>query len=1083
MNGELAALDALYISTAPTPDEVWTPVASYHVDGLHPEVTRRLVRSMDAVAREHAPIAAVVLGERGSGKTHLLGWTRHEIQKRAGFFFYIKLVTGRDFWESATGSLVDSLYRKDVGGQEQLLRLLAALSRRSGLDAVTHAAITGQAELTRAHVDAFVNGIRDIDRQVGNQAADTARALVLVASSGDAVEIGNSYLALNDDDLGQRAAWGMSSRARPAQVLLRDLTRLFALVGPLVFAFDQLDNLVSVSETSVGSASAGRSRAAKRLSDDIAAGLMELREEARRTLMIVACQPDTWRKISRAGLGSALDRFGVLPALGAIPDETTATAIISSRFRPGYASVGFTPLYPTWPISAAALAEATHRYTARRLLVRVAEHIAECLQTGTVTELTSLAGGKPSSAGQTPPPLDAGLDRLTEMFAEFRAEADDRAPLDKATEDRLMPTLLGAGLRSLARELGVDGTRFLVETDFGGKAALHARLRYTVDEASENEIHWSFRAIATDNPRAAQTRIRNAVVEAGLTPGLASRRLVLLRNTPYPGGVKTRELKDDFDVRGGLPLPIGAADLRTFAALRVMLDSRPPGLDAWLRQERPAMRTEVLAIVIGDVQEQLDIGTAETGPARRETTPESDPGSPDPGAPDPGSPDPGSPGPGSPGPGSPGPGSSDPGSSGDVVVAGHDDVRADADIALGGTVRSGRPFTVTTELLGMHTVVVGAAGSGKTVLIKRIVEQCALRGVSAIVLDPNDDLARLGDPWPHPPEGWTDEHDREAQRYFASTEVVVWTPGLSRGRPLSFHPLPDFTPVLGDEDDFRRLLTSTVVALAPLAGVRGNSARATQQSGVLSRALERYARDGGQTLSGFIELLAEPPGDIVNTRTARFAVQMADTLEASVETDPLVGESGAPADPGVLLTPSRGKAARISVISFTGLSGPGPARLVARLQAALFSWFRAHPTRDRPLGGLLVMDEAQNFVPSGRSNPSTDSTVEIIRQIRKYGLGMVLGSQAPRGIHHQALGNTAIQVIGRLTAPAQIAAAEEMARNRNAVLDNLGGLTRGTFFAASEVSSFTKIKVPICLSHHAGPLREDEIVERARRGH
>jgi hypothetical protein len=403
------------------------------------------------------------------------------------------------------------------------------------------------------------------------------------------------------------------------------------------------------------------------------------------------------------------------------------------------------------------------------------------------------------------------------------------------------------------------------------------------------------------------------------------------------------------------------------------------------------------------------------------------------------------------------------------------------ELAIGTTVRGGRPFTVATNQLTKHTVVVGAAGSGKTVLIKRIIEQCALRGVSAVVLDPNDDLGRLGDPWPSAPEGWTDEQEREAQRYFAETEVVVWTPGLNRGRPLSFHPLPDFGPVLGDDDDFARLLTSTIAAIAPQAGVRGNSARATQQLGVLRRALERYVRDGGRTMAGLVDLLAEPPGDIVNSRTSRLAIQMADTLQAALETDPLFGESGAPADPGVLLTPSSGKSARISVVSFVGLSGEGPARFVSRLQAALFSWFKAHPTGNRLLGGLLVMDEAQNFVPSAGSNPSTGSTVELIRQIRKYGLGVILASQAPKGINHQALGNTANQFIGRLTAPAQINAAETMAQSRNTILENPGGLPLGTFYAAGEGTTFSKIQVPICLSYHTGPLLEDEIVERARR--
>jgi uncharacterized protein DUF87 len=1032
VNREIAALRTLHISTALTQDEVWTPVTPYHVDGLHPAVYRRLERAMSAVERAHSPVAAVVCGERGSGKTHLLGWTRHEIQERGGFFFYIKLVTGREFWEGATGSLVDSLYRKDEGGQDQLVRLLGELSRQAGLDTETHSALIGGRELTCAHVDAFVQGIRKIDRQVGNEAADTARALVLIAS-GESVEIGKAYFALDEDDQGRRAAWGMSPRARPAHLLLRDLTRLFALVGPLVFAFDQLDHLVSASETSsLTSPASGESRAAKRLSNDIAAGLMEMREETRRTLMVVACHQDTWELISRSAVRSALDRFEVLPTLGAIPDVATAADIISSRFRQDYEAAGFTPPYPTWPISPAALAEAPHRFTARRLLKRVEKHLGECVATGTVSELLSLTGEEPTRAVQPTPAKAVNLNALAESFDKLRAEADDLGPLDAASEDALMPALLGAGLRSLVKELGADETRFLIETDFGRRAALHVRLRYVVDEASENEIHWSLRAIAADNARAAQTRMRNAAVEAGLA-NLVSRRLILLRNTPYPSGAKTRAIKEDFEERGGVSLPIGAADLRALSALRAMLDDRASGLDEWLRQERPASRIEIFAPVLGDLRQRLGI-----------TTMEADSGA-------------------------------------DAADVPEDAEPVGTEIVIGTTVRGRRPFAVPMERLRMHTAVVGAAGSGKTVLIKRLVEQCALRGVSAIVLDPNDDLARLGDPWPRPPQGWTDEQEREAQRYFADVEVVVWTPGLNRGRPISFHPLPDFGPVLDDEDDFPRLVRSTVTSLAPHAGVRGGSARATQQLGVLKRALERYARDGGRTLAGFVELLAESPGGIVNSRTRRFAVQMADTLEAAMETDPLFGESGIPADPGMLLIPSPGKTARVSVISFIGLSGDGQARFVSRLQATLFSWFRAHPVVDRALGGLLVMDEAQNFVPSGASNPSTESTVELIRQIRKYGLGMVLASQAPRGIHNQALGNTVNQFIGRLTVNAQINAAESMAQARNAVLDNLGGLPGGTFNAASEGTGFSKIEVPICLSHHTGPLKEDEIMERARR--
>ena len=654
----------------------------------------------------------------------------------------------------------------------------------------------------------------------------------------------------------------------------------------------------------------------------------------------------------------------------------------------------------------------------------------ECLRTGAAAELTSLTE---HALLPTDPPPSAGPDELTDLFQQLRAEADDVAPLDKDAEDRLMPALLSCGLRSLVVELGGDSARFTVDSSFGRRAALHARLRYTVDEASENEIHWSFRAIAMDNARGVTTRMRNAVAESGLTAGLAGRRLILVRGTGFPNGKETQKVKDGFDARGGLSLPITGADLRTLSALRAVLDRRPSGMTEWLRRQRPAAGTELFATVVADLA-ALPGFDVPAGPAGRGSEPA---------------------------PEKPG--------------------QALTDIVIGTTVRGGTTFTVAARHLLQHTVMIGASGSGKTVLIKRLVEQCALRGISTIVLDPNDDLARLGDPWPVPPDGWTQEHDREARQYFSGTEVKVWTPGLQRGRPLSFPPIPDFGPVLADADDFARLLSSTVASLAPQARIRGDSARATQQLGVLRRALELYVRGGGRTTAGLLDLLAEPSSDIVNSRTRRFAVEMADTLQAATESDPLLAETGTPTDPGMLLTPTPGRSARVSVISFVGLEKESQARFVSRLQGELFSWFKAHPATDDRLGGLLVMDEAGNFVPPGGARSSATSTVELIRQIRKYGLGIVLGAQAPKGIHHEAIGNTANQFLGALRVPAQIDAAKEMAQARNSAVDDIGALGTGTFYAAGAGSGFRKIQAPICLSHHAGPLTEEEIVERSRR--
>ena len=66
-------------------------------------------------------------------------------------------------------------------------------------------------------------------------------------------------------------------------------------------------------------------------------------------------------------------------------------------------------------------------------------------------------------------------------------------------------------------------------------------------------------------------------------------------------------------------------------------------------------------------------------------------------------------------------------------------------ITLGTGFDDGEPVRLELESLRKHTAIFAGSGSGKTVLIRRLIEECALQGVSTIVLDPNNDLARLGD--------------------------------------------------------------------------------------------------------------------------------------------------------------------------------------------------------------------------------------------------------------------------------------------------------------------------------------------------
>ncbi len=198
---------------------------------------------------------------------------------------------------------------------------------------------------------------------------------------------------------------------------------------------------------------------------------------------------------------------------------------------------------------------------------------------------------------------------------------------------------------------------------------------------------------------------------------------------------------------------------------------------------------------------------------------------------------------------------------------------------------------VDLEALRKHTAIFAGSGSGKTVLIRRIVEECALQGVSSIILDPNNDLSRLGSPWPDGERSWSQEDRAKADEYLEHTEVVVWTPRRQNGRPLAFQPLPDFASVVDDADEFDAAVESAVAALAPRAKVDGKSATADKARAVLKQALEYF---GGErphgNLDQFVALLEDLPEDISNLRNAtKIAADLAENLKASMANDPLFG--------------------------------------------------------------------------------------------------------------------------------------------------------------------------------------------------
>jgi hypothetical protein len=1081
---ERRALEALRLDWTQSPEDVWK-TSPFHVDGLHHEVLHSIVNGIRA-ARDSdgaSPTGVAILGQRGAGKTHLLGVVREHVQAEGGYFFLVELLDAGAFWESVAQALVGGLLRDTDGHERQLTAFLRRLGERTGVLASVQAAVLGEAPLSRRDLTSFIGALRRLNQKVGLECQDTARALVLCGSTDfEAQDIGHQYLSsMAEAEPGDRTTWGIHPQTRTPQLVVRDISRLLALTGPSVIAVDQIDPMVAVAtKLPAQTDNAFEDGRDALLLDQLAAGLMSLRDISRRTLSVVACLPDSWILIKERAVSTIRDRFKETRQLHRIPSPEIGRVIVERRFGVRFREVGFEPAYPTWPVAAEAFEEAVD-FTPRRLLQRVDAHVQSCLRSGEVRELTRLTTGQ-EPTGARPTPEQADLSALDARFAELRETAEVAAALDPATEDETVPGLLTAALTAWIAERGAASHEYAQDPPPGRKPPLHARLRRSLDEETEDELHWAFRAIASDNARAAQCRIRNACTLAGLRQDAGKRRLYLLRNGPWPSGPVTREVVTAFTEAGGAVLPLTEDDLRTFAALRQLLTEHDPHLQEWLVARRPASGSPLLRAALADAVEAAPPAAASEPAASEPTVTVTAEATPSTVAARPAAPvTAGEPWQlravgraAVPTPAAPRIPAPRAGTTADEPPA----------ITIGTAVDGRRPVQVSLESLRKHTAIFAGSGSGKTVLIRRLVEECALRGVSAIVLDPNNDLARLGDRWPEPPVQWSPEDAHKAEEYLAHTDVVIWTPRRELGRPLTFQPLPDFRGVRDDPDELGAAIDAAVAALAPRAKVDGKTTKATHGQAVLREALRYFAeRDGRGDLRSFISLLSDlPAGVSALDRADRLAADLAQTLTAAMVIDPLFGGDGVPVDPGLLLTPRPGRRARVSVISLVGLPADHQRQgFVNQLQMALFAWIKRHPAGDRPLGGLLVMDEAQTFAPSGAMTACTESTLALASQARKYGLGLVFATQAPRGLHNRIPGNAATQLFGFLNSPVQIEAAREMARAKGSPVLDISRLTTGQFYASGEGFGFQKVQTPLCLTHHPkSPLTTEEVIERAR---
>ncbi len=399
------------------------------------------------------------------------------------------------------------------------------------------------------------------------------------------------------------------------------------------------------------------------------------------------------------------------------------------------------------------------------------------------------------------------------------------------------------------------------------------------------------------------------------------------------------------------------------------------------------------------------------------------------------------------------------------------------------------PLLYDSKDLVTHAVCVGMTGSGKTGLCLGLLEEAAIDGVPAILIDPKGDLSNLlltfpdlkaadFEPWVNADDAarkgidvpafaqqqadlwekglatWGQSGDR-IRKLRESADFAVYTPGSTAGIPVSI--LRSFArpgdAVMEDAELLREQVATGVTGLLGLAGIDAEPLQSREH--ILLSTIIAAAWNAGRDvdLAGLIQQVQDPPVQRVGVLDLEAFYPRKERFELAMRLNNVIAApgfeswtSGEPLDVAAFLHTPAGKP-RVSIFSIAHLSDAERMFFVSLLLNHVLAWTRSQPGTTS-LRAILYMDEIFGYLPPTANPPSKRPMLTLLKQARAFGVGVVLATQNPVDLDYKALSNCGTWFIGRL----------QTERDKLRVLDGLEGA------AASASSPFERREMETLLS-------------------
>ena len=372
-----------------------------------------------------------------------------------------------------------------------------------------------------------------------------------------------------------------------------------------------------------------------------------------------------------------------------------------------------------------------------------------------------------------------------------------------------------------------------------------------------------------------------------------------------------------------------------------------------------------------------------------------------------------------------------------------------------GAAENAAPVLYEAKDLTTHALIVGMTGSGKTGLATALIEEAAIDGIPALVIDPKGDLGNLLLQFPELRaedfRPWVDEAEaarkgltpdalaaktadawrrglaesgqsgERIRRLQAAAELAVYTPGCASVRPLqvlrSFDAPPD--AVRQDATALRDRILSAVSGLLALLGLDTDPVQSRDHI-LLSNILDRAWREGRSLdIARLIHEVQAPAFDKVGVFDLETFYPSRERLALAMRLNNVIAApgfgawmEGEPLDIQRLLYTPAGRP-RVCVLSLAHLQDAERMFFVTLLLNEVLAWMRTQPGTGS-LRALLYMDEIFGYFPPTANPPSKPPMLTLLKQARAFGLGVVLSTQNPVDLDYKGLSNCGTWFIGRL---------------------------------------------------------------------